>query len=461
MNIDLSVRQKAFLVGAVFALFCALYNAMLPIYTDEAYYYLWSKHLALGYLDHPPLIAYMIKLFTLFGDSVWQIRLVDVFCFSLASYYVFRSAEYLFDENTAFYSFLIFLFSPAVTMGFTITTPDSPLILFWSASFYYASKAFFEERTADFILAGLLGGLALLSKYTGVLLFFSYFLFVAAKKPKLFLSYKLYLALMFALLAFSPVIAWNASNSFESFAFQYNHGSKTESEPLNILLNVEFIGGMFAVFGPVFFVVLAWAFTKKESYRNDRLFFAVLPALFTILFFLYKGLYKKMELNWVAPAFVSASLVVGYMIRSKGLKKTFYAGLALSILIVFAARFPLFLGLANAKNPHERLFGYEELAKELKRLGDGDVFADHLTSASVLTYHLKKDVFIPTSTRKSEFDRWQKDVNFSSRSGFYVSKDERLSELKTIWKNAALLEEFKAKKEGFREKTFYIYRVSN
>lgn len=455
------MRQKAFLIGAIFAVFSTLYNATLPIYTDEAYYYLWSKHLALGYLDHPPLIAYMIKLFTLLGDSVWQIRLVNVFCFSLASYYVFRTGEYLFDENTAFYSFLIFLFSPAVTMGFTITTPDSPLILFWSASLYYGARAFFEDRTVDFILAGLLGGLALLSKYTGILLFFSYFLFVAAKRPKLFLSHKLYPAIVFALLAFSPVIAWNASNSFESFAFQYNHGSKTADEPLNILLNIEFIGGMFAVFGPVFFGILVWAFFKKESYKNERLFFALIPALFTILFFLYKGLYKKMELNWVAPAFVSACVVVGYMIRDKGLKKSFYTGISLSLLIVLAARFPLAFGLTNAKNPHERLFGYEELAKELKRLGDGDVFADHLTSASVLTYHLKKDVFIPTATRKSEFDRWQKDVNFSERSGLYVSKDERLSELKTIWKNATLLEEFKAKKEGFREKTFYIYRVSN
>jgi len=454
-------RGKAFLVTAVFAVFAVVYNAFLPIYIDEAYYWLWSKHLSLGYLDHPPMIAYAIKLFTLFGDAVWQIRLVNIFCFFGAGYFVFRTAEYLFNEKTAFWAFLIFIFSPAVTMGLTITTPDSPLIFFWSASLYFAAKAFFGGRTMDFVFAGALGGAALLSKYTGILLFLSYFLFIVFKKPKLFLDTRLYLAVICGLALFSPVIIWNFQNGFESFAFQYNHGTAKGAEPINFALNIEFFGGMFAVFGPVFFALLLFLFTKKEEYKNEKLFFVLLPALFTIVFFLYKGLYKKMELNWVAPAFLSASIVVGHLIAQKSMRKTAIIGLSLSLLLVFAARFPLAFGLRDAKNPHERLFGYEEVAARVAGLGSGDVFADHLTLASALSYHLKKDVYIPTSTRKSEFDRWQKGVDMSAKSGVYVSKDDRLVELRTIWKNAEEVERFKAHKDGFRDKTFYIYRVSN
>jgi len=143
------------------------------------------------------------------------------------------------------------------------------------------------------------------------------------------------------------------------------------------------------------------------------------------------------------------------------MRKTAIIGLSLSLLLVFAARFPLAFGLRDAKNPHERLFGYEEVAARAKQLGGGDVFADHLTLASALSYHLKKDVYIPTSTRKSEFDRWQKGVDMSAKSGIYVSKDDRLLELRTIWKNAEPIEVFRAHKDGFRDKTFYIYRVSN
>lgn len=458
---NLTYKGKAFFIGAVFAIFAAVYNATLPIYIDEAYYWLWSKHLALGYLDHPPMIAYTIKLFTIFGDGVWQIRMANIFCFFGAAFFVFRTAERLFDDKTAFWAFLIFLFSPAVTVGLTITTPDSPLIFFWAASLYFATKAFFDGCTIDFALAGLMGGAALLSKYTGILLFFSYFLFIIFKKPRLFLSPKLYVAIACALIIFSPVIIWNFQNGFESFAFQYNHGTATGAEPINLALNLEFIGGMFAMFGPLFFALLLYAFTKKEGYKNEKLFFVLLPALFTIVFFLYKGLYKKMELNWVAPAFLSASIVVAHLLTQKSIRKTAIIGLSLSVIIMLAARFPLAFGLRDAKNPHERLFGYEEVAARIATLGYGDVFADHLTLASALSYHLKKDVYIPTSTRKSEFDRWQKGVNFPAKSGVYVSKDDRLSELCAIWKHAEVIEEFKVHKDGFRDKTFYIYRVSN
>ena len=33
---------------------------LLPLSADEAYYWLWSKHLAAGYFDHPPMIAWLI-----------------------------------------------------------------------------------------------------------------------------------------------------------------------------------------------------------------------------------------------------------------------------------------------------------------------------------------------------------------------------------------------------------------
>lgn len=451
----------AIVVSVLYAVFSAIYNAFLPIYVDEAYYYLWSKRLALCYLDHPPMVAYAIRLFTLFGDSVWQIRLVNVFCFFGAAFFVFKSTEYLFDKKSAFYAFLIFVSSPAVTIGLTITTPDSLLVFFWAASFYFAVRAFFGNKRLDFALAGALGGAALASKYTGILLFFSYFLFIVFKRARLFADFRVYLAVICALLVFLPVIIWNIQNGFESFAFQYGHGTASVETPINFAFNAEFLGGMFAVFGPVFFGVLLYLFAKKEFYKDEKLFFVLLPALFTLLFFLYKGLYKKMELNWAAPAFISASLVVGVYIAKNNMKKTLIVGLALSLFIGSVARFPLAFGLSGAQNPHERLFGYEEVASKITQLGGGDVFADHLTLAAVLSYHLKKDVYIPTSTRKSEFDRWQKGIDFASKSGLYVSKDDRLSELKSIWKNAELIEEFKAHKDGFRDKTFYIYRVSN
>jgi 4-amino-4-deoxy-L-arabinose transferase-like glycosyltransferase len=459
-------RRNLFIITFLFALFSILYNSFLPLFEDEAYYWIWSQRLALSYYDHPPMIAYLIKIATTFGDLAWQIRLLNIVCFLGSGFFIFKTALYLFDEKTAVYSFLIFLFSPAVTMGLTITTPDSPLAFFWSASLYFTAKAFFEEKTRDFILAGIFGGAALLSKYTGVLLFMGFFIFIVSYRPKLFVSKKLYLAILAGLLVFSPVIIWNAQNHFSSFLFQYYHGTSTGAESIGWKYDLELFGGALGIFGPIFFGLFLYISTRKEAYKNEKLFFVFSIALFTILFFLYKGLYKKMELNWVAHAFASASIVVGYFIAKHNMKKTFIAGMILSILIGSIMRFPLAFGLEGAKNPHNRLFGQDELATHVQTLTHNSpnqaIYADYLTLASALQYRLKKDVYIPTQTRKSEFDGWQANIDFASKPGIYVSKNsDKLPELKIIWKNASLLEQYTISKKGFNDKIYYLYRVSN
>src|SRR5712691_4999231 len=46
------------------------------LYPDEAQYWFWSRHLALGYYSKPPLVAWAIALTTgLFGDSEFAVRL--------------------------------------------------------------------------------------------------------------------------------------------------------------------------------------------------------------------------------------------------------------------------------------------------------------------------------------------------------------------------------------------------
>lgn len=453
--------QISSLIALILGLFALGFNAYLPLYIDEAYYWLWTKHLALSYYDHPPMIAYFIHLCTQFGDEIWQIRLVNIFSYLGASFFIFKTAQLLFDDKTAFYAFLIFILSPAVTMGFSITTPDTPLTFFWSLSFYFAARAFLDEKLSDFILTGFFSGLALTSKYTAILLLFSYFLLILFRYRHLLATPKPYLGGLFAIVGFLPVILWNIQNDFISFTFQYKHGSATPQSAIDLVNNLEFFGGMFIVFNPIFFALLLYLFFKKESYQNRNLFFVILPTLFIILFFLYKGLYKSMELNWVAPAFISACIAVAYLIKREAMKKTMIAGVILSLLMMMVIRFPLMFGLSGEQNPHNRIFGFQEVAYHIQPIVEGEVFADHLTLASTLTYYLKKEVYIPTQTRTSQFDWWHKDMDYRSMHGIYVSRSDRTDELKTIWHHVDLIEEYTPQKEGYIGRTFYIYKVSN
>ena len=55
----------------------AVVAAMTPLSFDEAYYWTWSQHLAAGYYDHPPAVAYVIRIGTaLFGDTSLGVRFV-------------------------------------------------------------------------------------------------------------------------------------------------------------------------------------------------------------------------------------------------------------------------------------------------------------------------------------------------------------------------------------------------
>ncbi|MDD5203630.1 MAG: glycosyltransferase family 39 protein, partial [Sulfurimonas sp.] len=125
-------KQSAYFIILFLAIFSAIYNAFLPLHGDEAYYWMWSHHLQSGYYDHPPMIAYLIYLTNFISESQWGVRLVNVFSFSIAALYIFKLSSEMFDEHIALNAVIIFSSLILVHAGYIITTPDSPLILFWT-----------------------------------------------------------------------------------------------------------------------------------------------------------------------------------------------------------------------------------------------------------------------------------------------------------------------------------------
>jgi 4-amino-4-deoxy-L-arabinose transferase-like glycosyltransferase len=60
--------------------------ATMPLSPDEAYYWVWSRALAPGYLDHPPMVALWVRAGTaIAGDTALGIRLLAPFAVALAS----------------------------------------------------------------------------------------------------------------------------------------------------------------------------------------------------------------------------------------------------------------------------------------------------------------------------------------------------------------------------------------
>jgi 4-amino-4-deoxy-L-arabinose transferase-like glycosyltransferase len=212
-----------FLIAFGFGLFRLFYAGLINLSPQEAYYWVWSLHPQLSYFDHPPMVAYSIKVSTFFlGNTVYAVRLPAILYGMGTTLVVYSLADKFFGTRagllTAILLNLILGFSPP----FLFTTPDSPLIFFWCLTLLWVWKAAGEKKREYRLLAGLSWGLALLSKYTAVLLGAPIFLWLVSARDlrREFKGIKLYASVLFALAVFSPVLIWNSQNQWVSFFFQ-------------------------------------------------------------------------------------------------------------------------------------------------------------------------------------------------------------------------------------------------
>ena len=194
-----------------------------PITFDEAYYWMWSKHLAGGYYDHPPMVAVVIRLGTLIaGDTEFGVRLVSILLALPMSWAIYQAAAILFGSRRVAASSAILLnVTLMAAVGTMIVTPDAPLLVASSLLLFALAKVLQTGRGAWWLAVGAAAGCALLSKYTA-LFFGPAILIWLIAVPKLrhwLISPWLYLGGLVALLCFrrsfsgTPIITGFPSSS--------------------------------------------------------------------------------------------------------------------------------------------------------------------------------------------------------------------------------------------------------
>ena len=110
-------------------------GGLTPLYPDETYYWEWSRHLAAGYFDHPPLIAWLIRAGTLLaGDTPLGVRLFPVAAGILAGLWICAGARRLAGDRAAPVAAIVFALMPLSAAGLILATPDAPLFAAVSAT---------------------------------------------------------------------------------------------------------------------------------------------------------------------------------------------------------------------------------------------------------------------------------------------------------------------------------------
>src|SRR6202049_103661 len=161
------VRNTSLIVLALVA-WRLVAAAGTPLTFDEAYYWMWSKHLAGGYYDHPPMVAYVIRLGTLMaGDTEFGVRLVSILLALPMSWAVYRTAAILFGgQRVAATATILLNGTLMAAVGTLIVTPDAPLLVASSFVLFSLAKLLETGRGAWWLAVGAAVGTALLSKYT-------------------------------------------------------------------------------------------------------------------------------------------------------------------------------------------------------------------------------------------------------------------------------------------------------
>jgi len=155
--------------------FDGLYYVVIAksFYRPEIINHLFSFDLpAVYYAAHFPLYPLFIKIFSPFLGYPWSMLGVNLLASVLAAlvFYLFLK-EFKYSSSPLWLA-IIFLFLPARFLAVrSIGSPESLFILFLLASFY-----FFKKK--NYWLAGLLGGLAQLTKSPGILLFIGYTIYL-------------------------------------------------------------------------------------------------------------------------------------------------------------------------------------------------------------------------------------------------------------------------------------------
>jgi 4-amino-4-deoxy-L-arabinose transferase-like glycosyltransferase len=178
----LSPRQWFWSALAATLVFRFWLAAALPISADEAYFVLWGRHPAIGFYDHPPMVGWLLAPLVALSEAGWWVRLPSILLPAALAFLVRHALTSSFgrDADTADLAALAVLLLPVNVWNVLITT-DTPLVFLSVLSML----AFARQR---FFLAGLLLGLAFLSKYFAVLLGLAYLAWaIAARRPSAFL----------------------------------------------------------------------------------------------------------------------------------------------------------------------------------------------------------------------------------------------------------------------------------
>ncbi|HAM73986.1 MAG TPA: hypothetical protein DCM86_20365 [Verrucomicrobiales bacterium] len=304
-------RSGLLLIVALLAVRIAyLLAGKIELSEDEAYQWLWSKHLALSYYSKPPMIALLHAAGTaLWGDTMFGVRFTSPVIGAVLSWLLLRFFSATAGVRPAFWLVLVMNAVPLLAVGATLITVDPPLVLFWTAAMVVGWRAAHPYGTTpQWAVCGLCMGLAALSKYAGLYQLLCWgFLFAAWPAARVHLRRPgPWIAAAIALLCLVPVLVWNSQHDWVTVDHVRFNATRREPWRPTLRFLIDFLGAEAILLNPVLFgaAIPAMIHYRKISSRPALARFLFWMGAPVFLGYLGFSFYKRIFPNWIAPAVI-------------------------------------------------------------------------------------------------------------------------------------------------------------
>lgn len=428
------MRYATYAIVGFVTLARAIAAAKVPLTGDEAYYWEWAKHIALGYVDHPPMVAYLILPFAWVTANPFFVRLGFLLCGVVATLAAAGATKRLCgaDERAGMVTALAMTLAPMLSVGFVLATPDGPLMAGWALCLYLTVRASQTHARRDYVLLGAAIAFALLSKMFAWALVFGIVAWSLAPRRRALWNEGLGLSFAVAFILYLPFLLWNAENHWISFVFTFEQ--RHVSEPSLIRPFVYTLLALSGAYSPGLWIAALIVLARP---RNALIGWTAIP-LAVLLILL--NFHERVELHWIFGPYVSCTIGMGLWFvalshRSRVLWAT-AAAVPSAVLIPFlfaAAAFPgqlyqQFLATGSTlrnSGPFE-IFTYWPLAQDVKRMADANdavVVTDGYGFSSQMDYEAGiPPVVIGYAHQGQEARRWY-DAAMQPKRLLFVDKE--------------------------------------
>jgi dolichol-phosphate mannosyltransferase len=335
-----------------------VYAGSVEMMPEETYYWNYSRHLDIGYLDHPPMVAWLIRVATaVFGQTEFGVRAAALLCGAITSIFVYKLTRNLFGVAAALAALLLVQALPFFFLSGLLMTPDAPLAAAWAASLYFLERALIGNQSRAWWFAGICLGLGMISKYSIALLGPVAGAFMAwdPQARRWWARSAPYVGALLALVIFSPVIIWNAQHEWASFAFQT---SRRLADTPQFALH-KLIGSIIVLITPTgLLAVIAATLVRHaadqtlDAARRRRLF--NLAIFIPLSVFALFSLRHEVKLDWTGAPWAAALPAMAFVMVNRdprvgrfvrGIRAAWMPTIVVMLLIYGAGLHYLVLGL--------------------------------------------------------------------------------------------------------------------